>query len=52
MEIQGTEEQIDLVIQSIEKSPYIEIRTMDVKNISVIPDEREFIVKEDWWYGV
>lgn len=52
MEIQGTEEQIDMVIQSIERSPYIEIRSMDAKRIPLLTDEREFYVKEDWWYGV
>lgn len=50
MEIQGTESQIDRVIQTIDQSRYIRIRSMDVKTIAVRDDEREFYVKEDWWY--
>ena len=33
MEIQGLEEQIDLVIQALEQSPYIDIRSMESKQI-------------------
>ncbi len=50
MEIQGTEEQIDMVIQSLDQSRYIHIRSMEVRTIPVDEDEREFYVKEDWWF--
>jgi acylphosphatase len=50
MEIQGTEEQIDHVIAALDNSMYIHIRKMDVKTLPVDEDEREFYVKEDWWY--
>ena len=49
MEIQGTEEQIDYVIQSLDQSPYIQIRSMDVKTVPVQEDDREFYVRESWW---
>ena len=49
MELQGTEEQIDMVLQTISQSRYIDIRSMDVRNIPV-EDERDFYVKEEWWY--
>ena len=50
MEIQGTEEQIDRVIQTLDRSPYIHIRSMDVRTLPIDEDERDFIAKEDWWY--
>lgn len=50
MEIQGTEEQIDMVIQNLDQSRYIHIRSMEVRTIPVDEDEREFYVKEDWWF--
>ena len=40
MEIQGTEEQIDGVIQAIERGRYVRIENMDSKTIPVDPDER------------
>ena len=40
MEIQGTEEQIDLVLQAINNGRYIEIQGMDLKTIPV--EEHEY----------
>ena len=42
MEIQGEEEAIDKVIQSIESSRYIWIQNMDVTPMYPEPDERGF----------
>jgi acylphosphatase len=42
MEIQGTEKQIDMVIQAISAGRYIEIHGMDVKSIPVVEEERGF----------
>ena len=42
MEIQGSEEAIDLVIQGIQSGRYIWIHSMDVKIIAVDPEERVF----------
>ena len=42
MEIQGTEEQIDMVLQAISSGRFIEIDSMDVKTIPVDLEERGF----------
>ena len=42
MEIQGTEEQIDQVILSIERGRYVKIENMDVKTIPLDPEEYGF----------
>ena len=42
MEIQGTEEQIDQVMQAIEKGRFIRIENMDSRIIPTDPDERSF----------
>ena len=47
MEIQGTEEQIDMVLKAINSGRYIEIdnmesRTIPVKTVPVDPEERGF----------
>lgn len=45
MEIQGTEEQIDGVIQAIGRGRYVKIENMDVRTIPVIPNEQGFWTK-------
>ena len=45
MEIQGNEEQIDQVIQALEKGRFIHIENMECKTIPVEPNERIFQVK-------
>ncbi len=50
MEIQGTEEQIDSVVQTIRKSIYIDIRNIKAVTIPVIENERSFEVKDSWWF--
>ena len=42
MEIQGTQEQIDQVIMSIEQGRYVQIHNMSVKIMSVDENERGF----------
>ncbi|MCR5653588.1 MAG: acylphosphatase [Ruminococcus sp.] len=44
MEIQGSERQIDDVVEAIQRGTYIRIDSMDVKTIQTIPDERGFRV--------
>lgn len=50
MEVQGSEEQIDHVIQTLNQGRYIMIQSMDVKTIPLDESEREFYVKESWWF--
>ena len=45
MEIQGSEEQIDKVIQAIEAGRFVHIENMECKTIPVEPEERDFRVK-------
>ena len=42
MEIQGTEEQIGMVLEAIKAGRFIEIDSMDVRTIPVDPEERGF----------
>ena len=42
MEIQGTEEQIDMVLRAINAGRYVEIQGMDVKTIPADEEERGF----------
>ena len=42
MEIQGTEEQIDQVIQGIERGMFVRIEAMDAKTIPLVTDESSF----------
>ena len=49
MELQGTEAQIDRVIQLLEQGRYIEIEEMRVKKLPVIPEERQFVTRDDRW---
>ena len=46
MEIQGTEEAIDKVIQAIEAGKYVRIEKMESRMIPVDPEERGFIVSD------
>ncbi len=45
MEIQGTEEQIDEVIQEIERGSYVRIENMNVRSIPIETEERRFRVR-------
>ena len=43
MEIQGTEAQIDQVIQMINRGTFVQIESMDVQSIPLLKDEYGFI---------
>lgn len=45
MEIQGSKEQIDSVLSSLEKGTYIKIMNTEVKELEPLSDERRFRVK-------
>ena len=49
MEIQGSEAQIDRVLQTLERAPWIRIEGINSRTIPVDPDERGFITKDDEW---
>ncbi|MBQ5331507.1 MAG: acylphosphatase [Oscillospiraceae bacterium] len=42
MELQGTEEQIDMVLQAVQQGTYIDIRDIITKSIPLAEDERDF----------
>lgn len=50
MEIQGTEEQIDRVIQQIERGSYVRVERIEQKRIPVEDGERGFETKSDYWW--
>ena len=49
LELQGTQEQIDKVIELIQRGRYVEISHVDAKTIPVDPDERSFSVRGSYW---
>ena len=49
MEIQGTEAQIDRVIQALDRAPYIRIENINARRIPPEPDERDFVTKGEYW---
>ncbi len=50
MEIQGTEEQIDRVIQMIERGMYVRVERMEQKKIPVEDGEHGFVTKDGGWW--
>lgn len=48
MELQGSEETIERVLDAIERGAYIHIDGMDVKTLSVETEERGFSTRGDW----
>ena len=49
MELQGTEAQIDRVVQGLDRARYIRIESLEARRIPVDPDERGFVMKDDLW---
>ena len=49
MELQGTEAQIDRVIQMLDRARWIRIEAIDARTIPVERDERGFVTKDDLW---
>ena len=45
MEIQGTRFQIEMVVQAIERAPYVLVDRMESKDITPVDDERRFRVR-------
>ena len=45
MEIQGTEEQIDIVIQMVEQGTYVEIQGIEAKTLPLVEEESGFRVR-------
>ena len=48
MELQGSEETIERVLDAIERGAYIHIDGMDVHSLPVETDERGFSARGDW----
>lgn len=49
MELQGTEAQIDRVIQLLDRGRYIQILRMQACSLPPVPEERGFVTKDDRW---
>lgn len=49
MELQGTESQIDRVVQLLDQGRYIQILRMQVRSLPPVPEERSFVTKDDRW---
>ena len=49
MELQGTEEQIDQVLDALERGLYIRICDIEVHSLPVEPEERSFVTRDDGW---
>lgn len=49
MEIQGSQAQIDRVIQSLDRAPYIRITDLNVRRIPVDVRESDFVTKGEYW---
>lgn len=49
MELQGTEAQLDMVVQSLDRARYIRIDSLEARRIPVDAKERGFAVRDDLW---
>ncbi len=49
LELQGSEEQLDRVLQSLAESRYIEILDTEMQRLPLEPGERGFSVRDDRW---
>lgn len=49
MEIQGTAAQIDRVLQTLERAPWIRIEHINSRTIPIEADERGFVTRDDEW---
>ena len=49
MELQGPEEQLARVLESLERGVYIRVETCSSFGIPVIPGERGFVTRDDAW---
>lgn len=49
MELQGTEAQIDRVLQTLDRAPWIRIESIKTRTIPLEADERGFVTLDDAW---
>ena len=49
MELQGTDAQIERVLQALDRAPWIRIEDINVCTIPVDTDERGFVTLDDEW---
>ena len=49
MELQGTEEQIERVLDALERGLYIRISDIEVRSLPADPEERSFVTRDDGW---
>ena len=49
MELQGSDAQIDRVVQSLDRARYIRIESLEARRIPVDPEERGFVTRDDFW---
>ena len=49
MELQGSDAQIDRVIQTLDRDRYIRIASMEARSIPPEKNERSFSVEDDYW---
>ncbi len=49
MELQGSEAQIDRVVQSLDHARYIRIDSLEARRIPVETEERGFVTRDDLW---
>ena len=49
MELQGSEAQIDMVVQSLDRARYIRIESLEARSIPLESEERGFEVRDDLW---
>ena len=49
MELQGTEAQIDRVLQALEQGRFIRIENVSVRSIPAEAEERDFVTLDDRW---
>ena len=49
MELQGTEEQIDWVLEALERGRHIHVTDIEVRSLPVAPEERAFVTRDDRW---
>ena len=49
MELQGSDAQIDRVVQSLGHDRYIRIDSLETRTIPVDPEERGFETRDDFW---
>lgn len=49
MELQGTQEQIDRVLDALERGLYIRITDVEQRSLPPEPEERAFVTRDDRW---